>query len=176
MSRSSFVPYKLVGDRAFLGKNLFIATTTETGQRRICDNCINRCSAVGDGIFVGKKNNMTSCCSDSAKKAFGITENVIMAKELHGQPVANFCTEFVEIENTTTTTDQPVYASSNTTEDVKITSNSKAGDGALFLAPKNGKYYYPADYNFPKTVKHENLLKFNSLDDAINSGRLPVEL
>ena len=119
-NNKSFVSYKLVGGKAFLGANPIVGTTEEN-QRRICDNCNHRCK-INDGIpLVGKPRNavecnMTDCLNPEAKKAFKAGDRTVMPKNLNNQPVGNFCKFFESAE--TSDTGQPEFSANvNTTDD-----------------------------------------------------------
>lgn len=159
----STVSFRLTGGNLFLGQNPFIASLTGTGQRRICDNCENCNKMVGP--------TETVCSNEQTKTAFGIGENYTMPKVLHKYPVANFCNDFAM--NTTVVMAQP-YASTNTTDvTLPVDETVKPETKPAFVATKNGKYYYPAGYVFPKNIKLESLLHFANVEDAIHSGKVP---
>jgi len=181
----SFVPYHFVGGTPALGQNKLIATT-EGDTPRKCENCNNRCKVNNLIPIIGKptaaisamKSNMTDCLKTDARKAFKAGDNVFMPKQLHGQPVGNFC-RFFEKDQTVSSTTSVDYISTNTEDQPQppvVSLKSKDIQPEIkgeFVSTKNGKYYYPADYIFPKNIKRESLLYFANVEDAINSGKVP---
>ena len=172
-NNKSFVSYKLVGGKAFLGANPIVGTTEEN-QRRICDNCNHRCK-INDGIpLVGKPRNavecnMTDCLNPEAKKAFKAGDRTVMPKNLNNQPVGNFCKFFVLKK------DEFV---SSSTEEVSFKPSAEAdtsmpipGEKILFVSPKRSKYFYPVGYVFPKSVNLDQVISFASYQEAEESGR-----
>ncbi len=159
----SFVPYHYVGGTPALGLNKLIATTDGSDQR-ICETCVNRC-------LIGIPN-MTDCCNQNAKKAFGAGEKVVMPKKLHGQHVGNFCPFFEKSQSASSIT-MNSYASTMTNSLDVPEAVIQEKPKAMFIATKNGRYYYPSDYKLPGNVNQEKIRRFDSVEEAINAGYVP---
>jgi hypothetical protein len=173
-SKKSFVTYTLRGDRAFLGMNPIIAIT-EGSERRICENCINRCVITSPGnSIVGRFHNMTDCSKVEAKKAFGAGEGVIMPKMLEGNQIGNFC-KFFEFASQSSDTGKPDFSEgSSATKKTAYVFVKEEDEPVLFVAPAGGKFYYPADYKIPKKEMKGDMLKFFSVQQAIDAGFVSI--
>lgn len=173
-SGKSFVPYQLRKNSQLLGNQPRLSTTDTLGQRRICQNCQNRC-VIGAGFPTGF---LTDCASLEAKILFN-AGSTVMPQKLHGQEVGNFCIKYVP---TVTMEDGTAFLSkekrkeeekedpASQVEKEESTHLSAAEGAQNFVASKNGGKYYKAGSSGEKRIRPENRVYFETALDAEMAG------